>query len=161
LGSLLSLTINRDPKQPPDELPPRTDDENPQYLYTRIRPGKRALVVFEYKRATEDELNLYPDEIISHIVITSEGWWHGSDSHGNAGLFPSSNVSVLDGLDDWPSSDPGLDMERCLRPVRLLRSSGPSGLEATTLWLYTSQRSGELSFPIDARITNVIVSDRP
>lgn len=55
---------------------------------TRIRQCR---VIFSYKQAHDDELNLNVGEIVNVIGEEEEGWWRGI-LNGKEGVFPSNFV---------------------------------------------------------------------
>lgn len=51
--------------------------------------GKRAVVVYDYEAAEDNELALVEGETITSIEMIDEGWWSGIGPNGQEGLFPA------------------------------------------------------------------------
>ena len=51
------------------------------------------LVEYEYSGLEEDELTIKPGEVITNVVVVSDGWWEG-DLNGKRGVFPDNFVRV-------------------------------------------------------------------
>lgn len=51
--------------------------------------GKKAIALFDYLAAEENELTFAEGEIITDLDFVSEEWWSGR-VHGKIGLFPAS-----------------------------------------------------------------------
>lgn len=58
--------------------------------------GKHALILFDYKRAEDNELELREGEQVYDIDFVHEDWWMGQSASGETGLFPSKYVKVVD-----------------------------------------------------------------
>lgn len=61
-----------------------------------ISSGQRAIVVYDYEKAEDNEIDLREDEYVTDIDMVDEDWWLGTNSQGDRGLFPSNYVKVVD-----------------------------------------------------------------
>lgn len=109
--------------------------------------GKRALVQYDYEKAEDNELELKEGEYVINIDMVDEDWWMGQNMHGDSGLFPSNYVELVEEPDDHGPHD---DHQR--RPPEAPRQ----GATATALYDYDAAESNELSFPENAKITDVV-----
>lgn len=100
--------------------------------------GIYALVKFSY-RANSNEFNenLAHGEIISQIDKVSEGWWAGTNSGGERGLFPSNFVSEIEEIDETAPAVP----------------QTPT---ATAIYDYEAVEDNEIGFPDGAKIANIV-----
>ena len=57
--------------------------------------AKLARVMYQYKAAQDDELNLSKGEIVNVLEKSGDGWWRG-ECNGQSGWFPSNYVSDED-----------------------------------------------------------------
>ena len=53
--------------------------------------GFSAVALFDYQANGEDEITFDPEELVTDIEETAEGWWTGT-ARGHRGLFPSNFV---------------------------------------------------------------------
>ena len=67
--------------------------------------GKKAIILYDYEKAEDNEIELREDEFVSNIEMVDEDWWMGTNSQGESGLFPSNYVKLVDDDDD---DGPGL-----------------------------------------------------
>lgn len=109
--------------------------------------GKRALVQYDYEKAEDNELELKEGEYVINIEMVDEDWWMGQNMHGESGLFPSNYVELVDEPDDNGAHD-----DHQSRPTEAPRQ----GATATALYDYDAAESNELSFPENAKITDVV-----
>lgn len=110
--------------------------------------GKRALVQYEYEKAEENELELKEGEYVTNIEMVDEDWWMGQNPRGESGLFPSNYVELVD--------DDGNEEEATHEEHRTGGAEPAQGAVATALYDYEAAEGNELSFPEDAKITNVV-----
>ncbi|KAK9331174.1 hypothetical protein V1520DRAFT_338485 [Lipomyces starkeyi] len=132
-------------------------DEEPE---PAIGSGKSAVVMYEYQKDEENEINLIEGETIYDIEMIDDGWWAGTNSVGEHGLFPSNYVELKDGEAD---SAPEPDLEPVAptsaaapAPVAIAVPKGPSAVAA---YEYEAQEDNELSFPEDAIIEDIQFPD--
>ena len=119
--------------------------------------GKRALVQYDYEKAEDNELELKEGEYVTNIQMVDENWWMGQNSRGEAGLFPSEYVEIVEEGDadrqaahHQPETEPG--------PEKYHTDSAEAnqGATATALYDYEAAEDNELSFPENARITGIV-----
>lgn len=55
--------------------------------------GVRAIALYDYQAAADDEISFDPDDIITHIEQIDEGWWRGL-CRNHYGLFPANYVQL-------------------------------------------------------------------
>lgn len=109
--------------------------------------GKRALVQYDYEKAEDNELELKEGEYVTNIEMVDEDWWMGQNRHGESGLFPSNYVELVDEPDVS-----GAHHDHAPRPP----DAPQHGATATALYDYDAAESNELSFPENAKITDVV-----
>ena len=113
--------------------------------------GKRALVQYDYQKAEDNELELREGEYITDIDMVDDDWWHGRDSRGETGLFPSNYVELEEENAIGaaaPSTDAAHEMQA--------HAGVTQGHTATALYDYEAAEGNELTFPEQAKITNVV-----
>lgn len=109
--------------------------------------GKRALVQYDYEKAEDNELELKEGEYVINIEMVDDDWWMGQNTHGESGLFPSNYVELVEEPDDDGAHD-----DQPSRPPDASRQ----GATATALYDYEAAEGNELSFPENAKITDVV-----
>ena len=57
------------------------------------------LVLFSYEGQAKDELSISEGDIVSNVLKSDCGWWHGCLG-SREGVFPENHVRVLQGADD-------------------------------------------------------------
>lgn len=117
--------------------------------------GKRALVQYDYEKAEDNELELREGEYITDIDTVDEDWWHGRNSRGESGLFPSNYVELVEeGAHGGaaPAPTTGVEHEHELQA----HAGVTQGHTATALYEYDAAEGNELTFPENAKITNVV-----
>lgn len=114
--------------------------------------GQRALVQYDYDKNEDNEVELKEGDYVTNIEMVDEDWWMGQNKYGESGLFPSNYVELVEEeehhhgtVTDEPEPETG-------------RPSGArsGGLVATALYDYDAAEDNELSFPENARITDVV-----
>lgn len=111
--------------------------------------GRRALVQYDYEKAEDNELELKEGEHVINIEMVDEDWWMGQNKHGESGLFPSNYVELVEEHDDSESHDDH-------QPRSSEASRQGATATATALYDYDAAESNELSFPENAKITDVV-----
>ena len=117
--------------------------------------GKRALVQYDYEKAEDNELELREGEYITDIDTVDEDWWHGRNSRGESGLFPSNYVELVEeGAHGGaaPAPTAGVEHEHEMQA----HAGVTQGHTATALYEYDAAEGNELTFPENAKITNVV-----
>lgn len=114
--------------------------------------GKRALVQYDYEKAEDNEVELRDGEIVTNIDMVDPDWWFGKNSRGEAGLFPSNYVEIIQ--DEEPPAAAAMPATPAAPPA----SGGVSKLPtATAQYDYEAAEDNEISFPDGATITGVVM----
>ena len=58
--------------------------------------GHRAVVQYDYEKAEDNEIELVEGDIVTDIDMIDEGWWMGTSSRGERGLFPCNYVELVE-----------------------------------------------------------------
>ena len=111
--------------------------------------GKRALVQYDYEKAEDNELDLKEGEYVVNIEMVDDDWWMGQNAQGETGLFPSNYVELVEG----EAHNEGQVSHEATAPSAPEPSQGAT---ATALYDYEAAEGNEISFPEDAKITNVV-----
>jgi drebrin-like protein len=93
--------------------PPPEAEEEPQ-AYSGS--GKRAIVLYDYEKAEDNEIDLHEDEVVTDIDFVDEDWWMGFNSKNEMGLFPSNYVKLVE--DDAPPAAPMSSADSSKLPVQ-------------------------------------------
>ncbi|EEH43722.1 uncharacterized protein PADG_00011 [Paracoccidioides brasiliensis Pb18] len=111
-------------------------------------PSVRALVVYDYEKTEDNEIDLCEGEYVMEIDMVSDDWWMGINARGERGLFPQNYVEVAS------------------TPNQLAPASGSdpahppaTGRTATAQYDYEAAEDNELGFPEGATITNIEFPD--
>ena len=115
---------------------------------------KRALVQYRYEKAEDNELELKEGEYVVNIEMVDDDWWMGQNARGETGLFPSNYVELVEG----EAHNEGQVAHEAATPSAPEPSQGAT---ATALYDYEAAEGNELSFPEDAKITNVASRGSP
>lgn len=116
--------------------------------------GKRALVQYDYEKNEDNEVELKEGDYVTNIEMVDEHWWMGQNKHGESGLFPSNYVELVEEEEEEdqhhaPATHaPGGGSSDAPAPSR--------GYTATAIYDYEAAEGNELSFPEDAKITDVV-----
>ncbi|KAM5356282.1 hypothetical protein ACJ41O_002928 [Fusarium nematophilum] len=125
--------------------------------------GYTAVIHYDYDKAEENEIDLVEGEYVTNIEMVDDDWWMGTNSRGESGLFPSNYVEVV--KDDEPVEPavavppPAPIPEPEPEPPAPVAAAGSAGHTATALYDYEAAEDNELSFPEDAKITNLEFPD--
>ncbi|KAG0637958.1 hypothetical protein HOY80DRAFT_907008 [Tuber brumale] len=121
--------------------------------------GKRAVVLYDYDAAEENEISLVEGQVVGEIDMVDEDWWAGRNAAGEHGLFPSNYVELM-GDTEVALSPPGAPADS---PEPEYQPSQPqaqgSGETAIALYDYEAAEENELSFPEDAIIEDLEFPD--
>ncbi|OAX83426.1 hypothetical protein ACJ72_02205, partial [Emergomyces africanus] len=129
--------------------------EPPPAASTAVKSGEpaRALVVYDYEKAEDNEIDLREGEYVTEINMVSDDWWMGVNAHGDRGLFPQNYVELASMPDEpAPASGSGSGSGGGAQP-------GTAGRTATAQYDYEAAEDNELGFPEGARITNIEFPD--
>lgn len=118
--------------------------------------GKRAVILYDYEKAEDNEVELREGDHVTDIDMVDEDWWMGTNSEGERGLFPANYVELVEGDDDVGApplpSHPSAPQE--VEPPA--SAPQPAGPTATAIYDYEAAEDNELSFPEGATITGVV-----
>ena len=124
-----------------------------------------AVAQYDYEKAEDNELELREGEQVTNIEMVDEDWWMGQNSRGETGLFPSNYVEVVeervaDGASIGPQEQqPAAHESAPEAGSNATTLAGTKGLPtATALYDYEAGEDNELTFPENAKITNVVCS---
>ncbi|UPX11584.1 actin binding protein [Ascochyta rabiei] len=125
--------------------------------------GKRAVILYDYEKAEDNEVELREGDHVSDIDMVDEDWWMGTNSQGERGLFPANYVELVEGDDDAGAAPPlpshpsaPQEVEPPAAAPQPAHSAGPT---ATAIYDYDAAEDNELSFPEGATITGVEFPD--
>jgi hypothetical protein len=126
--------------------------------------GQRAVIIYDYEKAEDNEVELREGEYVTNIEFVDEDWWMGQNSQGESGLFPSNYVELIqdDGDDGGASAPPPLpthpaeEEEETAPSAAPPAPSGGGAPTATAVYDYEAAEDNELSFPEGATITQVV-----
>lgn len=127
--------------------------------------GLRALVQYDYEKAEDNEVELREGEYVTDIEMVDKDWWLGVNARGERGLFPGNYVEIVE--DEQPSyqaqghaAEPEPVSEPEPVPAAAATPVSTKGPSATALYDYEAAEDNELSFPEDAKISNVVCISR-
>lgn len=123
--------------------------------------GKRAVIIYDYEKAEDNEVELREGDHVTDIDMVDEDWWMGTNAQGERGLFPANYVELVEGDDDAGApplpSHPSAAQE--VEPPAAPQAASSSGPTATAIYDYEAAEDNELSFPEGATITGVEFPD--
>ncbi|KAM4059381.1 variant SH3 domain-containing protein [Hirsutella rhossiliensis] len=122
--------------------------------YQGEQGGKRAVIQYDYEKAEDNEIELIEGEYVTNIDMVDDDWWMGTNSRGESGLFPSNYVELV--ADDDHGSSAAAPAAPSMPEPAHATEAGPT---ATALYDYEAAEDNELSFPEDAKITNLEFPD--
>jgi hypothetical protein len=118
--------------------------------------GKRALVIYDYEKAEDNELELTDGEHVTNIEMVDEDWWMGTNSKGESGLFPSNYVELVEGEEEQEEAAPPPPAPVAATRPTPAPAAAPAGPTATALYDYEAAEDNELSFDENATITGLV-----
>lgn len=118
--------------------------------------GKRALVQYDYEKAEDNELELREGEYVTDIDMVDEDWWMGRNSRGETGLFPANYVELAEEEEQHGGAAPAPTADIPHESDLQAHAGVTQGHTATALYDYEAAECNELTFPEDAKITNVV-----
>ena len=95
LSALISKEVNK-PASPSSIDPPQKTPATPPLLSSSKKSTPiRARVLFDYKKAADDELTLTTNDIVTILDknLEDEGWWKG-ELNGRIGVFPGRELLI-------------------------------------------------------------------
>ncbi|KAK2857297.1 hypothetical protein FQN49_004841 [Arthroderma sp. PD_2] len=127
--------------------------------------GIQAIAQYDYEKAEDNEIELREGEHITNIDMVDEDWWLGVNSSGEAGLFPRNYVELVEGDAAEEAAPPAPAHPAYEEPAAAQAPPPPAAPvaaeqhTATALYDYEAAEDNELTFPEDAKITNVEFPD--
>ncbi|OSS50862.1 hypothetical protein B5807_04128 [Epicoccum nigrum] len=125
--------------------------------------GKRAVILYDYEKAEDNEVELREGDHVTDIDMVDEDWWMGTNPQGERGLFPANYVELVEGDDDTGAAPPlpshPSAPQEVEEPAAAPQAAGHSGPTATAIYDYEAAEDNELSFPEGATITGVEFPD--
>lgn len=121
---------------------------------TRSSGGLRAVAVYDYEKAEDNEIEFQEGEHITEIDQVDPDWWSGKNARGEVGLFPSNYVELVEQeaeTESAPAPAPAIPAASAAPAV-----SKPSGPTATALYDYEAAEDNELSFAEGDKITDLV-----
>ncbi|CAE6507099.1 unnamed protein product [Rhizoctonia solani] len=83
------------PPAPPREPTP-VEQITEQAAQLDLNQGQEAVAAYEYEAAEPNEISFSEGERITNIEMVDEGWWQGTNSRGETGLFPATYVELVE-----------------------------------------------------------------
>lgn len=118
--------------------------------------GHRAIVQYDYEKGEDNEIELKEGDQVINIDMVDENWWMGENIHGETGLFPSNYVELIEETESVAKQAPLAAAAPATAPAA---DTPPADTKtATALYDYEAAEDNELSFPENAKITNVVRS---
>lgn len=114
--------------------------------------GQRALVQYDYDKNEDNEVELKEGDYVTNIEMVDEDWWMGQNKYGESGLFPSNYVELV----EEEEHRLGTVMHESEPKTEKPSNAHSGGFVATALYDYDAAEDNELSFPENARITDVV-----
>lgn len=125
--------------------------------------GRSAIVLYDYEKAEDNELELTEGDTITNIDMVDEDWWMGSNSKGESGLFPSNYVELNEVEEEEPPPQPprrptasAAAVQPVAAPTPIATSTAPAVPAATALYDYEAAEDNELSFEEGSKITDLV-----
>jgi hypothetical protein len=132
--------------------------------------GPRAQIQYDYEKAEDNEIELREGEFVTEIEMVDEDWWVGVNSQGERGLFPANYVEIVEDEaahapapvhqpENIPAPAPAAVPAAIPPPPTpaAAPTAAPSkGPSATALYDYEAAEDNEISFPENAKISNVV-----
>ncbi|KAG5929589.1 hypothetical protein E4U53_002414 [Claviceps sorghi] len=154
--------VRRDlpPPPPPPAQEPEPEPEPPaaaghESEHAAAAGGYQAIVMYDYEKAEGNEIDLVEGQYVTNIDMVDEDWWMGTNHLGESGLFPSNYVEVVEEEHPAAAAEPAARSVPNA-PAPAAPAAGPT---ATALYDYEAAEDNELSFPEDAKITNLEFPD--
>ncbi|CAM1507310.1 Fc.00g069510.m01.CDS01 [Cosmosporella sp. VM-42] len=125
--------------------------------------GHTAVVQYDYEKAEENEIDLIEGHYVTNIDMVDEDWWMGTNFKGESGLFPSNYVEIVeDGEEEEEAPAPPPPAPVAAEPTPAQApppAAAAGGPTATALYDYEAAEDNELSFPEDAKVTDLEFPD--
>ncbi|KHN98541.1 actin binding protein [Metarhizium album ARSEF 1941] len=155
---------NQEPEPPiPEVGGPAEPEPETEADHGAAAEGHRAVIMYDYEKAEGNEIDLMEGQIVINIDMVDEDWWMGTNHLGESGLFPSNYVELIKGeTGATPAAAPaaGEAPSASSLAARAVPSAPATAKPtATALYDYEAAEDNELSFPEDAKITNLEFPD--
>ncbi|KAK2068732.1 hypothetical protein P8C59_003360 [Phyllachora maydis] len=152
----------------PEALPDEEETYDPRAAGTQepATGGHRAVAQYDYEKAEDNELELRDGETITNIEMVDDDWWMGTNSRGESGLFPSNYVELVpdDGKGGLSGHIGGAGAAAAAAaaaaaPPEAAPPAHDAGPTAIAMFDYEAAEDNELSFPENAKITDLEFPD--
>lgn len=122
--------------------------------------GPKAVIQYDYEKAEDNEIELLEGQIVTDIDMVDDDWWIGTNIKGERGLFPSNYVELAEESQAAAPVPPPVQREPSPPPPPPA-ASRPAAAKptATALYDYEAAEDNEISFPEDAKITDIEFPD--
>ncbi|KAL1960668.1 hypothetical protein VTO42DRAFT_6498 [Malbranchea cinnamomea] len=114
--------------------------------------GIRALVMYDYDKSADDELEIREGEYVTNIDMVDDDWWMGVNARGEQGLFPSNYVEIVKNSEEGQAAHHAEEAEEQHHAPLAATGGRPT---ATALYDYEAAEDNEIEFPEGAKITNI------
>lgn len=119
--------------------------------------GLRAVVQYDYEKNEDNEVDLVEGDYVTNIDMVDEHWWMGTNKHGETGLFPSNYVEPVEEEQHSAQHEPEVHHESHGHKAEESSEAGQTqAYTATAIYDYEAAEDNELTFPEDAKITDVV-----
>ena len=119
--------------------------------------GKEAIAQYDYEKAEDNELELRENERIVNIDMVDDDWWMGQNSRGEMGLFPANYVELVSDSGDGDAPAPAA-AAAAVSQSPPAPAAGGNGPTATAQFDYDAAEDNEISFPENAKVTDIVSS---
>jgi hypothetical protein len=146
--------------------------------------GKSALIMYDYEKAEDNEIELKEGDYVTDIQMVDDDWWMGRNSKGETGLFPSNYVELVDDQHQQPeqhneqqyqqptheaaaeAADDAGEEQHHMHSTAAAEAAhnaadAPLGTTATALYDYEAGEDNELSFGEGDKITGIVCPPFP
>lgn len=117
----------------------------------------RAVVQYDYEKNEDNEVDLIEGDYVTNIDMVDEHWWMGANKYGETGLFPSNYVELVEEGQHSAQHEPEAHHEsHGHKAEESSEVEQTQSYTATTIYDYEAAEDNELTFPEDAKITDVV-----
>lgn len=88
--------VQNEPEEEEEPAPSTTHPAAVDEHQAQGSGGARAVVLYDYERAEENEIELVEGQYVTDINMVDEDWWMGTNHLGQTGLFPSNYVELAE-----------------------------------------------------------------
>lgn len=162
----VAVAKEEDLTPPPPARPVEVEEEASALAPVAEEPSDAltAIVIFDYSKDEDNEIDLVADEKITEIVKVDEDWWLGTNSQGQSGLFPASYVELTSAEPVSAAEPDTVSSTNFAEPIAA--AATPSAVTASSdqpravaAYSYTAGEDGELSFEEGDLIEDIVFED--